>query len=392
MPDTGDTTPYYLQPNAWGTVTIDETMAMRPEPKRKIKPELKEGTVRSELSHYHKFKDYKGTFGIEIETETADSVAYPPDFFVQIPHDEHVRYKVPMTDWEGHVDNSLRNFGMEYVLKVPLSYEESIVALDDFAFQTTEIHFLKNTPSTSVHVHVNFLEESFLTLANFLTLYTLFENVLVDFSGPTRRSNLFALPIRVAERTEGNIVKLLEKVSKGNWNLGLSANHMKYAALNIATLTQIGSLEIRSFRGTTDVSEIKEWLGIINRLLVYSKTDGMTPVDILQAYRDRDMEFFQEVFREFSKPMVEKVLDIGLLIERNLWYTMRIARSVPDWSVVNTAISSKLREEKSPPRAKKLVSFVAPMNLSATQLTAYAAQYSDPQPTIGVIDDESDED
>lgn len=318
--------------------------------KKKTKVESKPGTIRDEVKNWYSYSDNRGTFGIEIEAETKSSEDYGENFFRAKQTHSGVRYDYPvgMEAWEGHEDNSLRNFGHEFVLKKPLVYEEALEALDAFKEGTSHVKFLKNTPSTSIHVHINMVEESFLTLGNFFTLWALFENVLTDFSGPTRRSNLFALPIRAAERTEGNILNLLREVEKGSVSWGLSDQHMKYAALNIAPLIKIGSIEIRSFRGTTDVREIKQWLSILNRLLVYSKKEGLTPPDILEAYRDRPQELYVEVFGKDWDVLINTVQDVELLIERNLWYAHKISESVKDWDNINTAISKSVKEEKTP--------------------------------------------
>lgn len=48
---------------------------------------------------------HDGQYGIEIETETLDSYDVPKFKF-----------------WKVDRDNSLRNFGVEYILKAPVSY------------------------------------------------------------------------------------------------------------------------------------------------------------------------------------------------------------------------------------------------------------------------------
>lgn len=340
--------------NVYGSVPVNAAIEAHKAKKNKKKAESIPGTIRHELREFYEYSDNRGTFGIEIEAETKSHEAYGDNFFRARQTHSGVRYDYPpgMEAWEGHEDNSLRNFGHEFVLRKPLVYEEALKALDAFKEGTSHVKFLKNTPSTSIHVHINMVEESFLTLGNYFVLWALFENVLTDFSGPTRRSNLFALPIRAAERTEGNIVKLFKEVEKGQcMTWGLNDQHMKYAALNIAPLTKIGSIEARSFRGTTDVSEIKQWLSILNRLLVYSKTEGLTPPDILDAYRDRPQEFFVEVFGKDWDVLSQTVQDTDLLVERNLWYALKIARSVNDWTKISTAIS---KAEKPEPKKKKI--------------------------------------
>lgn len=283
---------------------------------------------------YHIPKKVQGTFGIEIETETKRASDYPEGFFSEDPGTG--RFKVPMPEWEGHVDNSLRNYGMEFVLRKPLSFDAALKALDSFQKGTEGIPFLKNVPSTSVHVHTNMLNERPSTMANFLALYTLFENVLVDYSGESRRSNLFALPMRVAEATVDNIRDVLQMFQHENHTLFNSSPHrLKYAALNLAPLVTFGSLELRSFRGETDVEEIKDWLRIINNILEYARTPGLTPRIVLFEYKMRGVSYFDEVFKDMSDKVRSKVNDISELIDRNLWYLFRIATAMDDWEALD---------------------------------------------------------
>lgn len=304
-------------------------------------------TIREELSKLCRFKKVTGIFGIEIETETKSSEDYPDGFFRQDGENDQgsIRYSLPMPEWEGHTDNSLRHFGMEYVLKEPLSYPDTLKALVSFKKGTEDVKFLKGSPATSVHVHLNMLDRTFVEMANFITLYSLFENVLVDYSGPARRSNLFALPMRVAERTVGNIKNLLKEIAEGGTTFNVHPEHVKYASLNLAPLMTRGSLEIRSFRGTTDVSEIKEWVSILNQLYVFAQIEGLTPRSVMSSYKNLGMEFFTEVFGLYRQAFKD-IQDIEVLIERNLWYMTEIATCVPDWSKLTAPYSSKVKEVK----------------------------------------------
>ncbi len=303
--------------------------------------------LRTKLEEHCRFKPSPGTFGVEIETEVKNFEKYPEKFLIH--NEETGRYAIPLLDeyFEGHKDNSLRNFGVEYVFKAPYDFDKALTALDAFASATAGIPFITDAPATSVHVHVNMLNDNLITLANFMTLYILFENVLVDYSGPTRRSNLFALPTRAANQTTTNISRMLENYAKGV-PLGYDPTRVKYAALNLAPLMTQGSLEIRSFRGTTNVEDIKMWLRIINRLLVSARLASMTPSDILTFWRLQGMEFFDFVFSDTADELRSKVKDIEFLIEKNLWDVWDIASSVQNWKTFNeTDFSLKKPDKKA---------------------------------------------
>lgn len=311
--------------------------------------------LKQEYSNY-RFKNHKGRFGLEIETETPSSDEYPIGFFTLHVDDSSGKEYYTMAnlpDFVGHIDPSLRNFGMEYVFATPKDYDQSCEALDKFEKVMKNVNFIQDAPATSVHVHINMLNEEILTMANFLTLYAYYENVLVEYSGSARRSNLFALPIRVAEQTADNIVKLLRSISLGEQKaIAFNANYVKYAALNLACLSSLGTLEVRTMRGITDVKTIKNWLKIFDNMMEYSRTRGMTPVDILADIRDNDIELFSNVFGEIAAELRTVVEDSGpdfrieVLTTRNLSYVVPITRAVTDWNSINTAASRKREEVK----------------------------------------------
>lgn len=296
-------------------------------------------------------KRYTGTFGIEIETETKGSMegphpdaGYPADFFTLDTRTG--KLIIPIDGWEGHVDNSLRNFGREFVLQKPLDFNQLMDALDRFGEATKGVKFIKNAPATSVHVHVNMLPERPTTMANFLTLYTLFENVLVDYSGESRRSNLFALPMRVSGFTNHNLVALLRLLDDGILHyVTFDPRSIKYSALNIAPLNTQGSVEIRSFRGETDVGEIKAWVSILNKMLEYARKAG-TPPDILERLKVREVTFFDEVFEEMGEKILASVNDISTLMDRNLWFTLRLVKAVKNWEKIDEPQSKSKKAKK----------------------------------------------
>lgn len=304
-------------------------------------------TLHSIFSKFHKLSLHKGTYGIEIETETEGSSAYPNSatFFntkVETTPQGYTKewYDIPSKYWKGLDDGSLRDFGIEYVLRKPELFGDALVALNEFRDVMVKdgkpIAFLQGTPSTSVHVHVNMLNELPITLANFITTWLLFENVLTEYCGEGRRSNLFAPPVRVVEGAWINYLKMFKLMEEGKpsaikWPL----EKTKYAALNIATLCTLGSVEARCMRGTTDVEEIKEWLGIINKIYLYSKTPGRTPMEIYKSFQKYEYQLLQIVFGEYAKVLMKEGWQDG--IERNLFYVGKLACCVKDWKTFGLA-------------------------------------------------------
>ena len=278
------------------------------------------------------FKKLDGEFGIEIETETKSAYDIPNFYY-----------------WTSHGDGSLRDFGVEYVLKQPVRFGKELdLALDEFNEKTGKIKFIKDSFSTSVHVHINVLNESFKTLGNLLTTYALFENLTIRYSGPDRLSNLFCLPMCDAEDIYKNIVTMFNGIQSKNYkSMSISAQAAKYSACNLASLYHLGSVEIRSFRGETDVKKIKDWVSILNSILIYSRQD-ISPKDIIMSWKDRKLRLLSDVFGDYAKDL--SCANELELIEKNVWYAASIAYSVKDWNSLDKA--EKVPEFK--PKNKEL--------------------------------------
>ena len=281
--------------------------------------------------YYPRMKYSEGSYGIEIETETMGEFAYPEGFLKETLDelgDPSGVWENPIEDWRAVEDGSLRNYGVEFVLDRPMSYEEALDALDRFGDATASVDFLKNAPATSVHVHINVQNWLPITLCNFLTLWTLVENCMIEISGEDRRSNTFCRPIRTAQvildQYQGIILKLAEQDVFGLYHDEQSA---KYAALNISPLTTLGSIEVRCMRGTTDVKVIKDWLSLINRLVEQAKTFE-TPEDVMESLKeDGPVDFLFTVLGDIE--ITEETINLLL---RNQKFAADLAyETLEDW-------------------------------------------------------------
>jgi hypothetical protein len=305
----------------------------------------------------YKAKRRKGEFGMEIETEVKNEGSYPVDFLVYEGNDPKgvSQFSTPLLPkWRAVGDGSLRNYGVEFIFKEPYVFKEALEAIDIFAENTKKIKFIQDAPATSVHVHINMWNETFMALGNFCTLYTLFENILTEFAGPMRRSNLFSLPTRCSETTGWNLIRMFEELEKGEYTaVRFVEEYVKYAALNLASLTRLGSLEVRTMRGTTDPKELKLWLTILNDLLVFSRTDGLNPREVISEYRVKNTDFFEEVFGKESAALYKVAGNIEKLIDKNLYFAGSIASSVKDWNTLGDNIAKK--NEDSYTAAKKVI-------------------------------------
>jgi len=197
------------------------------------------------------------------------------------------------TTWTVVQDGSLRNGGLEYVLAKPLPVGLSKAALDEFR-RGLDVSgaVVDMTYRTSVHVHVNFKEHTPRTLFNLITLYGIFESMILEWCGPNRAGNLFCLRMEDAEALVHHYKGVLKR---GAAIMDLGTPDIRYASLNLKSIMDHGSVEFRGLRGTVDVELIKNWVDFCYFLVqaaesyddpiqILSQMSGKGPRDFLNAF------------------------------------------------------------------------------------------------------------
>lgn len=276
----------------------------------------------SKLCHLRKYARNLGSFGLEIETESKNP------------------YNLGLSNyWSTHSDGSLRDFGVEFIFKKPLDIDSNEYknALKEFEDWTKLIKF-ENSTYTSVHVHLNFVEKDLTHLANFIVLYVLLDNVLTRYCGADRDGNLFCLKSENAEASVMLYRELFGYLSGdyqfktvSTWVGNLNQNVYKYSSLNIVPLKNLGSVEVRTHPGTTDVKVIDRWVHILNCLYTAAQR-YRDPREIMAQLRDRRtyIGFVKHIFGNYAQYFDEKTIDED--IGRNLFYAKYLVYGIKDWS------------------------------------------------------------
>lgn len=212
----------------------------------------------------------KGDVGIEIEVEGRN-----------LPH--LTKY------WRNEKDGSLRGEeNAEYVLKVPSTLQEAKVALDYLDHTYTEIGSeVDETVRAGVHVHVNCQDLTAIQLFNFITLYIVFEEMLVRWCGPHREGNLFCLRSGDAEYQ----ISVLRRGAKSKGFRLFDTDNLRYGSMNVRALSQYGSLEFRAMRGTRDLSLVHQWAEMLVSLReVACQYDS--PQQVIEYFSGIDIDTF----------------------------------------------------------------------------------------------------
>jgi hypothetical protein len=277
-----------------------------------------------------------GDVGIEIEVEAHDRLPSVPKDISSI--------------WASKGDGSLRHIGREYVTEgaQPLdnSFKES---LDTLCEAINKANIIKNSPRTSVHVHINVSNRSLTELWTGVCAFWLVENLLVDFCGEQRVSNLFCFRLK---DTEG-ILKYVEKDLKAStpFSKHLAADQIRYAALNLNAIAKFGSVESRSMQGITDPVAIFDWAKLVHGVVHNPATQFADPSELLDYYykTPRDELLNTLVGDAWSRKLIKhcgKQWDD--MIEDNAERVIQVAYA-HDWSKWESRIAAPAKRKPKAP-------------------------------------------
>lgn len=233
-------------------------------------------------------------------------------------------FTAPFKYWACHEDGSLRPYKggtpVEYVLREPLDLPELKTALKYLDVKLKESGSSVHLSSrTSVHVHINVQKNTLRELYCFILLYLIFEEVLVDWSGPERAGNLFCLRAKDSEFYIQMLEGCLKNESFREWK-----EDFRYSACNVASVPKFGSLEFRSLRGTVDISLIETWVSVLLHLRQKSLTYD-NPIEIVEDFnRLGPLPFFASIFDNGLRDLFSGTKDLS----GKLWDGLRMMRDV----------------------------------------------------------------
>lgn len=189
------------------------------------------------------------------------------------------------TLWDIHNDGSLRrrdaaDDALEYVLRKPLPKTETLTAIQLlFQFLTKPDVRVYDSYRTSTHVHVNFLNDTMITLYNFITLAILTDELLVSLNGEHRVGNNFCLRFIDAPAVIDQMVKSI----KVHGTINDVGRDNRYGSVNLCSLFKFGSIEFRSLECTTDFERLDHWVSTLQALKDAARTYD-NPMSIIQEY------------------------------------------------------------------------------------------------------------
>ena len=237
--------------------------------------------------------------------------------------------------WRTDNDGSLKGEAFEYVLKRPLSFEDAAIAMDALGRAYVMAGAtINDSVRCGVHVHINVQKLTIPQLYNFITLYSVFEEIMLDYCGVGRNGNLFCLPLN---RSAGVIYTLRACAENTNF-MALHSDEYRYCALNVKALGDYGSVEFRALRGGPDLTKIKLWYTLLLHLRNVACTYYNPTEIIIGCSMKGCSNIFNEVCGSFiDAGMFSKSSNIARKLKDGIQSAQAIAFSC-DWNKYNEEV------------------------------------------------------
>lgn len=220
-----------------------------------------------------------GQFGVELELE-GEGIA---------PFD--------IAGWAVHAEGSLRNGGVEFVTNSAVTRDQLTFRLRELnkTLEANSVRLNYDTYRTSTHIHLNIQGENLGFLLGVSTVFAIVEPLFLRLCGKTRDGNHFCL----SGVDSGDWETLADDIIQfiGYKGQGARIGRGKYSSLNFTRVTELGTVEFRSFPMSVSSDQILGWCSWIERIsgLARASTDPMYRGYIKQAQRD-PIGFAQSVF------------------------------------------------------------------------------------------------
>ena len=221
--------------------------------------------------------------GLELETEKCD----------RYTGGEYMAKAVPL-NFMVETDGSLRGSAYEFISR-PMKSTYALTALDMF-FKAMGFTADNYSDRCSVHVHVNCTDMTTEQVSNVALLYSMTEDILFEFIGGDRDTNIFCVPWNQC-RAQVDLVERFVTDAPSTlrgWN--------KYTALNLIPLKTQGTIEFRQMHGTSDIAKLTTWINIIG--CMFSFANKTTLKDLIARIKELGTSsqyemFFQELFKGY---------------------------------------------------------------------------------------------
>ena len=219
-------------------------------------------------------------------------------------------------NWAVVNDGSLRGEAKEYVFRNPLNKEQAIKEINTL-YDLLEDK-ISDSMRAGVHVHLNCQGLTVRQLFTVMTAYYCLENLLIEDAGEERQGNLFCLRLSDADYVNLGIMSCLNNKSFSA-DAGIFYNeNLRYAAMNLVSLSKFGSLEFRALRTPIEREKIIQWVNTLVTLKENTLKHFANPAELLSSMSaNGSQEVVRKILGEYadkqiSKPFFEEYIYDGI--------------------------------------------------------------------------------
>lgn len=156
-------------------------------------------------------------------------------------------------------DGSLKDNGAELITRGPLQKKELYESLLEMQYIADNlVNGFSFSHRCSFHVHLNAQELTPIQLYAFITAYIVVEPLLFKLCEPHRQGNSYCIPLNILNITK----KSLEQQEYAQ---------TKYWALSLNRLMDLGTIEIRSHHGTSDIVKLQKWIKLLQHIYKFAE-------------------------------------------------------------------------------------------------------------------------
>ncbi len=231
-------------------------------------------------------------FGVELELENIQQFHRAPDM------------------WRAEHDGSLRDNGMEFVIRQPETIGEltkSLAALKKFFKDSGTKPKASNL--TSTHIHINVTDLNLEQFVDFVAIVMMFEKDLAINSGEDRYNNYFALGSSNADLLPRRLEEVKDEESFVEFVKWVGQSDYRYSGINFDSIRRYGSLEIRYLGGQANPMDVLPWLSFYKRIKTYVRKGK---VDFKTLYQNVSGLGLKEIKLLFAPPFP---LDFDNMVE-----------------------------------------------------------------------------
>lgn len=245
-------------------------------------------------------------FGVEIETEARSWDTFPNDIRDLIKFQGCVFES--LTGWRRVIDGSLREVGNEFIFRAPSPKDQTVKKIKDFFTVFKETEFIKDTPNTSNHVHIDFRNSTIRDVKAFILLWFILEEEILKYCGDEAHSNLYSIPIRYATDLLFGVKELFE-----SYKFHIKTTRYRYSALNICSLSSLGTLEVRAFRDNLKEKELLCFIDFLDEFK--SLTETLDIHDIMIIFNESGKQGLKDLFKTpfLKDDVIKETLDDKVL-------------------------------------------------------------------------------